>query len=372
MASNFRTCPQCSTRNRLDKEFCVKCGEPLEGVKAGDAAATAAAGAKKGKPGFRVSDEGEEAQSPLVPLVFVALTIGVAFAAWRTIQSADAAPATPVAAAPVAQASLPAMVPTQMAPGVQAYTAGMAALRAGDYVNATKLLREAIAAANKPDYRLGLAEALEKSGFTSDALTEYETAAGLEPTNVRYTSEWAKALNRAGRNSEAAKVYDAALQIDRDNLANLREVANLHMKGNDLAKARPYLERIVHLQPEDLAPKQDLARALEATRDLEGAAKQYREILTAMPGADISRALLSDILMKQNQPDQALQLLEAGLKLDPNSAIMYREKGRILDRQGNKADAVLAYQQYVRLAPGATDIMAFTARIEQLSASTEQ
>ena len=368
MASNFRTCPQCSTRNRLDKEFCVKCGEPLEGVKAGDPAAAG----KKGKPGFQVSEEGEETQSPLVPLVFVILTLGVAFAAWRTIQNAEATTTTPVAAAPVAQPSLPAAAQTQMAPGVEAYTAGMAALRAGDYVNATRLFREAIAAANKADYRLGLAEALEKSGFTNDALAEYETAAGLDTANVRYTSEWAKALNRAGRNPEAIRVYDAALQMEGDNLANLREVANLHIKANEIGRARPYLERIVRLQPDDLAPKQNLARALEATRDLDGAAKQYRDILGAMPDADLSRALLSDILMKQNKPDEALQLLEEGLKLDANSAIMYREKGRILDRQGNKADAVLAYQQYVRLAPGATDIMAFTARIEQLSASAEQ
>ena len=88
MASNFRTCLQCSTRNRLDKEFCVKCGESLEGVSAGDPAA-----AKKAKPGFLVSIEGEEAQSPLIPLVFVILTLGVVFAAWRTIQSGDAASA---------------------------------------------------------------------------------------------------------------------------------------------------------------------------------------------------------------------------------------------------------------------------------------
>lgn len=57
MKPNFRTCPQCSTGNRLDKEFCVKCGEPLEGVKAGDPNEAP----KKGKPGIFLSRDGDEA-----------------------------------------------------------------------------------------------------------------------------------------------------------------------------------------------------------------------------------------------------------------------------------------------------------------------
>ena len=364
MASNFRTCPQCSTRNRLDKEFCVKCGEPLEGVKAGEPTS-----AKKGKPGFQVSGEGDDTQSPLVALVFVVLTLGVVFAAWRTIRGADAATPPPAAAAPPkVQPSLPATTPKPMNPGSKEFADGMAAMRAGDLPTALRLLREAVAAANRADYHLGLAEALEKSGATTDALAEYETAASLDTANVRYPGEWAKALNRAGRFTEAIRVYETAIQLDPENLANLRELANLHLKSNDFAKARPYLETVVRLQPDDLAPKQSLAHALEANRDLDGAARQYQEILTAMPGADLTRALLSDLLMKQNKPDEALQLLDEGLRLDPNAAIMYRERGRILDRQGRNAEAVRAYQEYVRLSPGATDIRAFTARIEQLSA----
>jgi tetratricopeptide (TPR) repeat protein len=367
MASNFRTCPQCSTRNRLDKEFCVKCGEPLEGVKAGDPAAAAA---KKAKPGFQLSTtEAQEAQSPLVPLFLVFLTLGVGYAAWRTIQGTEP-PAALAAAPPRPQASLPPPpAAPRMSSGAEQYTAGMAAMRAGNFPDAIRLLREAIAAANKADYRLGLAETLEKAGQTNDALIEYETAAGLDASNARYTSEWAKALNRAGRYTEAVATYGTALQIDPDNLSNLREVANIHLKASDFARARPHLEAIVRLQPDDLTPKQNLARALEATRDLEGAAKQYRDILAAMPDADMARALLSDVLMKQNQPDQAIALLEEGLQQDANSAVLYREKGRILDRLGRRADAVAAYQQYVRLAPGAVDVQVFTARIEQLSAS---
>lgn len=367
MASNFRTCPQCSTRNRLDKEFCVKCGESLENVRVGETA-----DGRLAKPGFRVSEEGDEAQSAFVPLVLIILTLGVAFAAWRTIQSASAASPPPAARPLVAQPDLPRPVQTQLSPGVKEYTDGMAALRAANFPIAIQLLREAVAAANRADYRLGLAEALEKSGATNDALNEYEAAAALDPRNVRFTADWAKALNRAGRYTESIKAYEAALEIDGENLANLRELSNLHLRSNDFARAQPYLERVVRLQPDDLAPKQNLARALEAARDLDGAAKQYRDILTAMPKADLTRALLSDVLMKQSRPDEALQLLEEGLTLDADSAMMYRERGRILDRQGRREEAVMAYKEYVSRSPGAVDLQAFTARIEQLSAMMEQ
>ena len=368
MKPNFRTCPQCSTRNRLDKEYCVKCGEPLEGIKAGDPTLVM----KKGKPGFFVAGEGDEAKSPLIPLVVLVLTLGVGLLAWRALQQETTAAPAEALPAPQRQASLPAPVQVEMTPGVRDYTAGMAALRAGDFTQAVRLLRLAVAAASgNADYRLGLAEALEKSGSTTQSLSEYEAAANSAGGNPRYASEWAKALNRAGRNTEAIRAYEAALQIDPQNLSNLRELANLHVKSNDFTKARPYLERIVELQPDDLAPKQSLARALEAARDLPAAARQYRDILAARPQSDLTRALLSDVLMRQDRGAEALALLDEGIRLDAGAGVLYREKGRIFDRQGRNADAVAAYREYIRLSPGATDIQVFTQRIGQLQSPTD-
>ena len=368
MKANFRTCPECSTRNRLDKEFCVKCGEPLQGVKPGDPTADAGPG-KKGKPGFFVTRAGDEGQSPLVPFVLVVLTLAVAFAGWRAVQGASVATTpTPAPAAPRTQPSIPPVVGVPMDPGVQQYSAGMAALRASNFPVAIRLLREAVAAAdNKAEFHLGLAEALEKSGSTTEALAEYQAASNRELTNPRYASELAKALNRAGRNSEAIAAYETAIAMDRQNLANLRELANLHLKAADFAKARPHLERIVALQPDDLAPKQSLARVLEANRDLEGAAKQYRDILAVMPEAALSRALLAEVLMKQSRPADALQVIQEGINLDPGAGILHREKGRIHDREGRRAEAIAAYREYLRLSPGAGDEASFTKRIEDLT-----
>ena len=366
---NFRICPQCSTRNRLDKEFCVKCGEPLEGIKAGDPNAPEKT---KGKPGFFVAG-GDEGQNPLVPLVLVILTLLVAVAGWRYVASTPAPTPLPTTEArPVTQASLPEAKLVAGAPGVEDYSAGVAALRAGDFQTAIRLLRAAVAAANRADYRLALADALEKSGATTDALAEFTNAAGLEPGNVRYATELARALNRAGRNPEAIRAYAAALVVEADNVALLREITNLLLGGGDLAGARPYLVRIVQLQPDDLSPKQDLARALEAASDFAGAAVQYQAILALRPEAHMSRALLSEVYMKQNRSSDALRTLDEGLALAPSAALLYREKGRVLDRLNRGAEAITAYREYLRLAPGATDARVFTERITQLTPAGEE
>jgi tetratricopeptide (TPR) repeat protein len=362
MKPNFRTCPQCSTRNRLDKEFCVKCGEPLEGVKAGEPGGAPA----KAKPGFMVS-ETDEGGSPIVPLVVVLLTLGVAFAAWRSVASAP--PTLPPAAARPAETALPAKPASTPPPaaGSHEYAQGVAALQALDFENAIRLLRLAVASANRPEYRITLAEALERSGAISESLAEYEAAFNLESGTPRYASAWAKALNRAGRLTEAIRVYGIALQLDGGDLNNLREIVSLHNRNNNPALARPFLERLVALQPDDLVPRQDLAHALEAAGDLQGAVAQYQAILAAAPGADLSRALLSEVYMKQNRSADALALLDEGLAANASAAVLHREKGRVFDRLGRDREALAEYREYVRLAPGAPDLRAFNTRIEQLS-----
>ncbi len=362
MKPNFRTCPQCSTRNRLDKEFCVKCGEPLEGVGAGDQTAPV-----KGKPGFVLS-EADETQSPLVPLVIVLLTLGVGFAAWRSIAASPPALPQTVARPQTTASTAPATLATPAA-GVREYGEGVAALRAGDYPNAVRLLRLAVAASNRADYRLTLAEALERSEAIADALAEYEAAFNLDRGTPKYATEWAKALHRAGRTAEAIKAYEASLQIDTENVNTLREVANLYNRSSTPALGRPFLEKLVALQPDDLALKQELARALEAANDLPGAVVLYQGILAAMPAADLSRALLSEVYMQQNRSADALKLLDEGLGANASASILYREKGRILDRLERDEEAVVAYREYVRLAPGAADVRIFNTRIEQLSGS---
>lgn len=361
MKSNSRTCPQCSTRNRLEREFCVKCGEPLASVPQDEVASPPG----KGKAGIVVLGD-QEFQNPMVPLVLFALTLIVMIAGWQYLKANPAPPLQQAVsrAAPITPS--PVVTPPLGTPGLEQYTEGMSALRAGDFTNAVRLLREAVQLADRPDYRVGLAEALEKAGETDAALQEYERAARQGPGNARNIAEWARALNRAGRTVDAVRAYEEAVGMDANNVAFLRDLSALLLKGPNVERAAPYLQRVIQLQPDDLVPRQDLARALEASNDLNGAVEQYRSILALMPSAHLTRSQLAEVLFKQNKPGEALALIDEGLRDYAGVALLHRERGRVLDRMGRDQEAVVAYREYLRLAPAAADTRTFRDRIAQL------
>jgi|GEM_PF-2650898 len=54
---------------------------------------------------------------------------------------------------------------------------------------------------------------------------------------------------------------------------------------------------------------------------------------------------------KYNNPSKALQLLDKALKIDPDYAVAHFEKGFILQNTGRGQDAVVEFENYLRLAP---------------------
>lgn len=360
MAANFRICPKCGVRNRLDKEFCVSCGEPLEGVATGDpAAAVATAGAPADIEGG----------NPIGLAVSALLLLVVGVWGWRTVSTAAEPEANQQAfSMPAAPQNLPAPSVRPDLPGAADYAAGVAALNQGNLQVALERLRAATAAApQNGEYHSALARALERSGApASEYLEEFASGAAQAPTNARLSAEYARALGRAGRNADALRVWAQAISIDATNASFLRDAVIAHMKINDHAGARPYLERIVELDPADLGPRQDLAKVMESAGDVAGAIGIYRQILTDLPVAHISRVLLSEALMKQGRPAEALQTLDAGMALDANSGLLHREKGRVLDRMGRIPEAIASYNEYLRLTPAANDVATIRARIADL------
>jgi cytochrome c-type biogenesis protein CcmH/NrfG len=61
-----------------------------------------------------------------------------------------------------------------------------------------------------------------------------------------------------------------------------------------------------------------------------------------------------------------MQVVQTGLSATPQSSMLHRTLGLLLERSGKPGDAAQAYRDYVRLAPNAPDAQELAARASRL------
>jgi tetratricopeptide (TPR) repeat protein len=359
-SADYKVCPACETRNRAKWDFCIRCGESLQGVAATRETVAAAA----------VEEEAPSAGSsrPLLTLGGVVVVALLGYWAVQAFRSTDA-PERPnpgifamATVPPAPPSAAPAPAP---GPGVKDFDEGRRLLAQGDAAGATRLLAQAVAdAPENAAYRLMYAGALEANKMTEEALREYEKAALLSPTSQ--TGELARAFERAGRKADAIETYGKALELQPKDPALLRDAANLFLGEGQVDRALPLLREASAANPLDLAVRQYLGWAVEQKGDLTGAAEVYGQILEKLPDADVTRGRLAEVMLKQGQKEQAAQLMRAGIERNPQSPALHRGLAGVLERSGRDREAAAEYREYARLAPNAPDAQKFAARAEQL------
>ncbi|MBW4521432.1 MAG: tetratricopeptide repeat protein [Scytolyngbya sp. HA4215-MV1] len=115
------------------------------------------------------------------------------------------------------------------------------------------------------------------------------------------------------------KGYELVLQREPDNPAALEGLIRARKGLIDMGSAKvediiPPLERLVKVNPNDTVYAILLAQAKQYTKDYEGAAQVYRNILTTKPGDTYALKGMVDLLLTQNRPEQAIGLLQDTLK----------------------------------------------------------
>ena len=358
-SADYKVCPACETRNRAKWDFCIRCGESLQGV-ATTRETVAAAAAEEGAPSQGVN--------PLMAIVGIVAIAGLGYLSVRYFTSRGAPerpnPAifTPATTPPEPPSASTA---STTGPGLSAYEEGRRLLAQGDAVGAMRLLAQAVAdAPQNPLFRIAYAGALEANKMIEEALREYGEAARLSPGG--HTAELARALDRAGKKAEAVEAYQKALELQPSDQTLLRDAANLLLAQGQVDKALPLLRGAAEANPRDLAIQQYLGWAVEQKGDLAGAADVYGKILEKLPDADVTRGRLAEVMLKQGQNDQAAQLLKAGIERNPQSPGLHRGLAGVLERSGRDREAAAEYREYARLAPNAPDAQKFAERAEQL------
>lgn len=364
-----KVCPACGTRNKAKWEFCVRCGESIQSVEATDEGTAPKAQAAEAD-GVAAAEE----RSPLgtgIALLLMAAAVAVVVV-W--VQNRPA-PENTVEPGAFQIATLPPSLPAASAPST---TPGSADVNAGRRLLAQNNHAGAAAAFARALEKLPsdpelhslyaqalLQQALSQSGERDEALRHFEEAARLSP-QTSYRLGFAAALNIAGRNQDAIAQYEQVLSQEPRDQQALKELGSLYNRMGKYEEAATFLTRAAEVNPTDLALQQDLAWANEAKGNLDQAAETYRKVLGAAPGAVVSRTRLAEVLVKQQKAEEALALVEEGLRRDPAVPLLRRARASLLERTGKIAEAIAEYREYARITSNADDARVVMERAKQL------
>jgi predicted Zn-dependent protease len=330
-------------------------------------AAPRAKGKSKGKLNILVHEKEPESSMPpgLILGIGAVVLVGLAVAGWRYARSAPA----PQAADPslFAIPTLPSVRPEApvpaSGPGGADFNEGLRLMAMGKAADALPFLSRASSAAPSNTQFLWVwGQALQSTGAQDDALHRFAEAARLDPK--AHGLDYGRALDKAGRSAEAAAAFEAASEPGGG--AVQEELGKLYYKAGNFAKAAPLLEKAVAARSEDPVLRQELAYAVAQTGDKARAVELYKSVLAIAPGAEISRGLLSELLLDQGKGPDAMALLQEGVQRNPEAPELRRRLGSIAERTGNPQEAGKQYREYVRLAPNAPDAKELAERAARL------
>ena len=95
----------------------------------------------------------------------------------------------------------------------------------------------------------GTGDALVKLGKPDEAISYYDKALEIEPSNVAALSDKGDALVKLGKPEEAISYYDKALQIDQTHLDTLYQKGGLLHNQGKYPEATTYFDKVLKLDP---------------------------------------------------------------------------------------------------------------------------
>ena len=187
-----------------------------------------------------------------------------------------------------------------------------------------KILRDFVAQEPENyDLRFGLAELLQRNGDTKGAIDTYNEVVRRNGTGAKgliARDRIAVIAVAQGRDEDARKLADEVLrQSPRDDDALLVR-GELELKRRDSVAAIADLRAVLSDQPRSVPIQRMLARAFQANGQRNLAEQALRSALDVAPKDVTVRIDLADLMLATQRPDEAIALLEEGVRNSPTDA----------------------------------------------------
>ena len=222
-----------------------------------------------------------------------------------------------------------------------------------------------------PDAYLGLAQALERAGRRDDwrrVLPDLNRVAGQHPPALIYLAE------KAADNRDpvlARRYWERALELDPGSLATLETLLRLDFAERNAEKLAKHAATLLRRQPHNGLAWYALATGSALGEDWAQAVRAYEVAARRAPNLEV----LHDwgwALNKLDRKDEALEKIDAALKLQPDSARAWATRGLIELEAGRPAGAVTNLTRAITLGSRGRDMLESLERALLANGETEK
>jgi len=155
----------------------------------------------------------------------------------------------------------------------------------------------------------------------------------------------AAVLIQQGRNEEAVDVARRAVELDSIGVDGYRLLGSALLALNRVSEAGPMFQRAVQLRPYQSGLRAGLAAAFALVGNLEASVKESKAALAVNPLDVKARIDLVPVLAYLERWDEAVDLLNDGIGLQPKAAPIQEVLAMVLALQDDFEGAMLACKQ---------------------------
>jgi tetratricopeptide (TPR) repeat protein len=186
-------------------------------------------------------------------------------------------------------------------------------------------------------------QALDK-GDAPQARMLFDEALRIRPKSIDAMERVLRLDMMLGPRDTTPALARFLILIDSRNALAHYVLGVLHVRANEWASARPWLEKSVSLSPTAEALN-DLAWVLMQQNELGLAEQHARDAVKRMPTNDAAWDTLGVILAEARRYDEAVASLERAISLRGRQPVLLAHLARVRIGQGNKPEALLLLQE---------------------------
>lgn len=258
------------------------------------------------------------------------------------------------------------------------YQLGLVLARMGKPDRALPNLRKAVAlkpADRSAQYQLvAVLRSLGRTQESTQIVEKLRKEQGEESLNSQLASEGTKAndLLQSGKPAEAAQIYRHMLEENPDSAQTAYNLALALEAENDTNGAKDTLRKSIDRNPAFAKTRAELGQLELVQGDLQSAKKWLESALDLEPGLNEARGNLAMVHAKNGDLVSAERLLRQAIEDDPKYREGYLNLGLILAQQKRKSEAEEELDRAVALAPNDPATVSAAGKVKmQMGKSTE-